>query len=130
MEEWMGVLGRYIDSLPDAARDRIIEAQDWSMGSLVDPTGSRCLLGHAEDWISDGSLFRNRARDKALQLLRHATFGPSSHLEIGSRFDRLCHRLGTEHMVRIIKLRAGRPHRPAARPSRAAVSAARRCFRG
>jgi hypothetical protein len=126
----MGLLGRYIDSLPDAARDRIIEAQDWGMGSLVDSTGSRCLLGHAEDWISDGSLFRNRARDKALQVLRHATFGPSSHLEIGSRFDRLCHQHGTETMVRLIKVRAGRPHAAPLAHGRAPVSAPRRCSHG
>lgn len=126
----MGLIGRYLDSLPDAPRDRIIEAQEWSMGSLVDAVGSRCLLGHAEDWISDGSLFRNRARDKKLQLLRHATFGPSSHLEIGSRFDRLCHRYGTAAVVRMIKLRAGRPHAAPVAAARAPLSAPRRCSRG
>jgi hypothetical protein len=126
----MGLLARYIDSLPDTPRDRIIEAQSWSMGALVDATGARCLLGHAEDWVSDGSLFRNRARDKAQQLLRHAVFGPSSHLEIGSRFDRLCHRHGPDAVVRMIKLRAGRPNRSPAASAGPRLRAPRRCYPG
>jgi hypothetical protein len=104
----MGLLGRYLDSLPDQARDRIIEAQDWGMGTLVDARGNRCLLGHAEDWLYAGSLFRNRAGDLQLQRWRVQHFGPSSHLEIGRRFDLLCHRSGVPTAVRMIKLRAAR----------------------
>jgi hypothetical protein len=48
----MGVLGRYIDSLSDAARDRVIEAQIWCAGDVLASRGEgRCLLGHAEDWV-------------------------------------------------------------------------------
>lgn len=46
----MGMLGEYIDSLPDAARDRLIEAQEWCLGDVAGAAGGRCLIGHAEDW--------------------------------------------------------------------------------
>jgi hypothetical protein len=46
----MGVLGRYIDGLPPHARDRLIQAQDWCVAAVSGPDGSRCLVGHAEDW--------------------------------------------------------------------------------
>lgn len=48
----MGLLGRYIDALPDDARDRLIEAQEWCIAEVVGPGRSRCLIGHAEDWHS------------------------------------------------------------------------------
>jgi hypothetical protein len=47
----MGFMGRYIDSLPDAAKDRIIEAQNWCVADVLAPGGARCLVGHAEDWV-------------------------------------------------------------------------------
>jgi hypothetical protein len=111
----MGLLGRYIDALPDHGRDRIIEAQLWGMGTLVDEQSNRCLLGHAEDWQYAGSLFRNRAGDADLQRWRVRTFGPSSHLDVGRRFDLLCHRIGMERAVRLAKLRAARSPCPAER---------------
>lgn len=46
----MGLMGRYIDGLPAHARDRLIQAQDWCVASVRGPDGSRCLVGHAEDW--------------------------------------------------------------------------------
>lgn len=46
----MGIMGRYIDLLPDGAKDRLIRAQDWCPAALVGPDGARCLVGHAEDW--------------------------------------------------------------------------------
>lgn len=106
----MGLLGRYLDHLPDHARDRIIEAQGWGMGALVDSQANRCVLGHAENWIYAGSLFRNRAGDPELQRWRVRTFGPNSHLEIGRRFDTLCYRYGIERVVRWVKRRAADPH--------------------
>jgi hypothetical protein len=107
----MGLLARYIDALPDHAKDRIIEAQDWGLGALVDADGKRCLLGHAEDWIYEGSIFKNRARDTGLQVWRNRTFGPSSHLDIGSRFDRLCHKRNLDRVILLIKQRAARGYR-------------------
>jgi len=103
----MGMLGRYIDALPDQARDRIIEAQRWGMGALVDAHGNRCLIGHAEDWRYAGSLFRNSAGDASLQRWRVENLGSTSHLEIGKRFDMLCHRFGQLRAVRLAKMRAG-----------------------
>ena len=46
----MGIVGRYLDALPDRARDRLIEAQDWCVAEVLGPRGERCLVGHAEDW--------------------------------------------------------------------------------
>jgi hypothetical protein len=46
----MGVLGTYIDALPDGAKDRLIEAQEWCLGDVAGPGHGRCLIGHAEDW--------------------------------------------------------------------------------
>jgi hypothetical protein len=46
----MGLMGRYIDALPPEARDRLIQAQDWCVATVRGPDGSRCLVGHAEDW--------------------------------------------------------------------------------
>lgn len=46
----MGIMGRYIDQLPDGAKDRLIRAQDWCLAELTGPDGARCLVGHAEDW--------------------------------------------------------------------------------
>jgi hypothetical protein len=109
----MGLLGRYVDALPEHARDRIIEAQFWGMGTLVDAQGNRCLLGHAENWQYAGSLFRNRAADAELQRWRVSSFGPSSHLEIGRRFDTLCHRSGVARAVRLVKMRAAGSRVPA-----------------
>ena len=46
----MGMMGRYIDTLPTAARDRLIEAQEWCVAGVLGQAGGRCLVGHAEDW--------------------------------------------------------------------------------
>lgn len=46
----MGLMGRYIDSLPAAGRDRLITAQEWCVAGVLGQGGGRCLVGHAEDW--------------------------------------------------------------------------------
>lgn len=46
----MGMLGRYLDSLPVRGRDRLIAAQDWCVAGVIGPGEARCLVGHAEDW--------------------------------------------------------------------------------
>jgi hypothetical protein len=46
----MGVIGRYIDRLPDGARDRVIRAQEWCVAAVLGSGRERCLVGHAEDW--------------------------------------------------------------------------------
>jgi hypothetical protein len=44
------MIGRYIDMLPDGARDRVIRAQEWCIAAVLGPDRERCLVGHAEDW--------------------------------------------------------------------------------
>jgi hypothetical protein len=111
----MGAIGRYIDLLPESARDRVIEAQDWAVGRFVAPDGSRCLVAHAEAWghlsvpLATGQL---KSPD-APALLRELMFGPGSAERIGARFDRLCARAGTRRAVRLCKLRAARGFTPA-----------------
>lgn len=46
----MGQLGRYVDGLPSRARDRVIQAQEWCLAEVLGSDGSKCLIGHAEDW--------------------------------------------------------------------------------
>jgi hypothetical protein len=46
----VGIMGWYLDALPDRARDRLIEAQDWCVADVLGRDGARCLVGHAEDW--------------------------------------------------------------------------------
>jgi hypothetical protein len=44
------MIGQYMDMLSDAAKDRVIRAQDWCVAGVLGPGGERCLVGHAEDW--------------------------------------------------------------------------------
>jgi len=134
----MGVLGRYIDGLPPHARDRVIQAQDWCVAAVNGPRGSRCLVGHAEDWravaADDGwwarwvdadapaveaevdSLCRpelfafRRAQPADLPVYRQRLrrWGADSESRIGARFDRLCARRGVPGAIRTVKRRAGR----------------------
>jgi hypothetical protein len=46
----MGMMGRYIDTLPEGAKDRGIRAQEWCVAAVLGPGRQRCLVGHAEDW--------------------------------------------------------------------------------
>jgi hypothetical protein len=49
----MGLLGNYVDRLPDTAKDRIIRAQDWCPEGVPDNrSSSQSLLGHAEEVLS------------------------------------------------------------------------------
>jgi hypothetical protein len=103
----MGKIGRYIDALPDEARDRVIEAHDWCVQWGLDGGGGRCLVGHTEDWreVGDG--------DIAVRCVDVAKMpGGSEDLEcVGADFDAACARFGIDRVVRACKLRAGRPNR-------------------
>jgi hypothetical protein len=142
----MGLLGRYIDTLPAEARDRLIQAQDWCVASVAQADGGRCLVGHAEDWralaVDDAEwrgwmdeplpagasqldalchprLFafrRARPADLAGYRTRLRRWGVDSEAAIGARFDRLCARRGVTAAVRLAKLRAGRDFAPALAP--------------
>lgn len=105
----MGQIARYIDWLPDEAKDRIIEAQDWCRGTYVTSDGRRCMLGWAEGWSNNGGV-----ADIALYYRRmdyeNNLYGRHRRILYGA-FDRLTRRFGLERVVRAIKLRAGRQNR-------------------
>lgn len=150
-------LGSYIDSLPEHARDRIIEAQAWCVAEVAGEGGGRCLVGHAEDWSRMDAAaaarwrewrpaagateldwhcapqlfaFRgSRPADLAAYRARLLRWGLASEAEIGARFDRLCARRGTAGAVRLVKRRAGRGNGPVAQASGASASRARSASR-
>jgi hypothetical protein len=132
----MGLMGRYIDSLPPAGRDRLITAQEWCVAGVLGRGGGRCLVGHAEDWgelAVDPAAWRSwmdgetagrrdadlacrtelfafrRARPGDLEVYRArvARWGLASEGRIGARFDRLCGRRGIGAAVGMVKRRAG-----------------------
>ncbi len=106
----MGLLGEYVDVLPDEAKDRIIRAQEWGRTRERDPEfvdvldqaeanrGDDPCVGWIESW---------RIRAERLLL-----FGPSSRSRLRGQFERLLRRYGTERVVRLIKLRAARRFMP------------------
>lgn len=98
----MGRMGTFLDLLPDEARDRVIEGQFWITGEFVAPTGGRCLIGHAHDFVWDSGK----------QVALHRVALPPLPFQ-GQHFDRACHRFGMERVVRAIKARAARNHAPA-----------------
>ncbi len=135
----MGLLSGYVDALPDGARDRLIEAQDWCVAGILGTDGARCLLGHAEDWapfaapsdwwegwVGAGSSRENdflcspaffafrrmHPGDRDAYRARVERWGIASEARIGARFDRLCARLGIPAAVRMVKARAARDHDP------------------
>jgi hypothetical protein len=96
----MGLIGRYIDALPDEARDRVIEAQAGC--SAVGIAGSaRCLRGHAEDfYLAAGVVYEIGC--------------PVDHADkwdAAKAFDDAVRRFAIARVVRACKLRAGRPNR-------------------
>lgn len=101
----MGLLGRYINALPEEVRDRVIRAQDWSK---EEPGGITDLIAQAESgrrgW--NGLMWRITAWRRRMSL------GSDSRARLRGRFRRARKRIGTEHLIRLIKLRAGRPNRP------------------
>jgi hypothetical protein len=146
----MGMMGHYIDMLPDGAKDRVIRAQDWCIAAVLGPGRERCLVGHAEDWrplaaepeewrawlgaaglASVGAEFcpelfafrRARPADPAAYRARVERWGLASESRIGARFDRLCARRGVAGAVRLVKRRAARATTPRGRSAGAALPA-------
>lgn len=100
----MGIVGDYLDRLPDELRDRVIRAQGWRTNVFVDRgSGERCLIGHAEgddagrEWI------------EGTNALHELPF--FSRMGIGFQFDKLCERFGKDRVVRAVKARAAKPNR-------------------
>ena len=50
----MGAMGRYIDSLTEEERDRIIVGQSWVPFTVSNGSGAGCLLGHAHGLVNLG----------------------------------------------------------------------------
>lgn len=113
------MIGRYIDSLPDYAIDRLITAQKWRRGEATpDGYGKRCLIGNVEDWqaLSHPLSMGPPNYDTHLAIYRTPFFkqigvnknGIPRYTSIPMQFDRLTNRFGLEKIVRLCKLRAGR----------------------
>ena len=103
----MGVLARYLDLLPDAARTRVREASDWIATDHVDRSGARSLTGHAEDWTwaSDDAI--PSCGCPAVFRLREAA-GDNLWTDepiIGDRFRRLVERRGLRKAIDLVQHR-------------------------
>jgi hypothetical protein len=108
----MGLLGNYVDRLPDTAKDRIIRAQDWCPEGVPDNrSSSQSLLGHAEGYGHEGRWAADWIERALLRASRLRGFGPTSRSRIDDRFTRACHRFGRERTIRVLKLRAANQDR-------------------
>lgn len=105
----MGLLGSYVDGLPDTAKDRIIRAQDWcAVGVPDDRSRTQPLLGHAEGYGCAARWAERWTERCLLRLLRVQRCGLGSYARINARFARACKRIGLERTVRLLKLRAAK----------------------
>ena len=103
----MGLLGRYVDSLPGEAKDRIIRAQDWD----VEQIGGSCrwtLLDHAEGCGWKGRWAETPTERLHLRMLRILQFGIRSRWRIQRRAVWLARRCGRRKAVRLLKRRAAK----------------------
>jgi hypothetical protein len=103
------VIGKWIDSLTDEQRDRIIEHPDptylggawWSFehdcGCLVG-----CVVGQAGDW---------RVDEYMDWLIPELAIGDMRARHVGSTFPRFTRRFGAERMWRVVKARAAARNR-------------------
>lgn len=118
----MGAMGRYIDGLDDAGRDRLIEGQAWVPYAQWDGHGGGCLLGHANGVVHMNS---REYIDTIREIAR--TTPPAAWLLAGRAahaFNASFERFGAARLTRAIKLRAARRNRlslPASSPSETAV---------
>lgn len=107
----MGLLGRYVDSLTEEAKDRVIRAQDWD----VEQIGGGCrwtLLDHAEGCGWKGRWAEAPAQRLHLRFLRILRFGPRSRWRIQRRAVWLARRCGSARAVRLLKTRAAKQALP------------------
>jgi hypothetical protein len=82
----VGIMGSYLDSLPDRARDRLIEAQDWCVADVLGRNGARCLVGHAEDWQP----FRHRRGWRRIWMDQETGGGGDVRADAAGSLDALC----------------------------------------
>ncbi len=105
------MLGLYIDTLPDAAKDRIICAQEWGGSRAIRTGWSVDVVDHAElrlAWVYRGALVQRLA----LGAERVMSFGFGARRRLRRRFLRLVERVGRGRAVRLVKLRAARRYMP------------------
>jgi len=98
----MGAMGRYIDSLPVEAKDRVIQGQQWIGGVFADFKGGGCLIGHAEDFAS--CLIPQFFTPTYPCESKSGYFTPKPALS----FDKAYPRWG-QRLIRAIKARAAKP---------------------
>lgn len=99
----MGAMGRFLDRVPDDARDRVIQAQDWttSGSDFIDAQGCRCMVGHAEDW---------RHNSIGMQTARiHLTRWDDDDAYL--RYEPLVRRVGLARAIELVKARAAKGNR-------------------
>lgn len=99
----MGLLGRYLDSVEDRHRDRVIVGQGWTSNCFIDEnTGNKCVVGHAEAWYRLGAA--NASAAGGILRNRRNKLGETVYV----RFDALCNRFGLARMTRLCKMRAAK----------------------
>lgn len=115
----MGAMGRYIDSLDDEKRDRLIKAQQWVAWVRRDGMGGGCLVGHAEDdaanrfhkTFKDGSIVSPETATPliaAARKMNYTAFKMMRRKLPWASFNLATERFGIERVVRAIKQRAAR----------------------
>lgn len=104
----MGIIGRYIDGLPDFKKDRIIEAQNWCTNALRQLDGSRCLVGNVENVMDlhDHEAYTGLPRRPVYASCSQRTLA-SINPAVG--FDLLCSKYGKQRAVALCKARAAKP---------------------
>jgi hypothetical protein len=108
----MGIIARYLDLLPQDAKDRVLCATQWTTHWTVADDGSRNLLGHAEDWSRAADQIANCRAAHVFRL--RETAGDelwTDEPRISVRFDRLVGRCGMNRAVALIQGRV-RQERP------------------
>lgn len=103
----MGVLARYLDLLPNDARERILSASHWTTRGSIDEHARRDLLGHAEDWYWPDHQRIPACRAPAVFHLRAAAGDElwTDEPQIRRRFQRLVQRSGLDRALALIRAR-------------------------
>lgn len=122
------MLGRYLDSLNEVERDRVITGQGWTAGGAL-IAENRCLLGHVEVWTSEVFWSDHEAHRRRTEWEDRFEEAFSScnpfFASIGVRFDALAANVGLDRAVQLVKVRAAKPNRVPMAPELATLEAAR-----
>ena len=100
------MIGKWIDQLDMASKDRIVEAQGW---------GYAGVSAHQKDHNYDSTqgrfcLMDNAAGECGVWYNKEAWRGPGSFRKPPAiQFDALCNRFGMHRIVRACKMRAAKP---------------------